>query len=97
MMLRWEFGDHNITEVDAVDSSLVNPFVITHVYYSGQPYSGNVTAFDNNGLYSTYAFQVDVQTLPKTGPPNYALYVGIAVAVLVILAFAAIVVKRRKK
>jgi PKD repeat protein len=97
VMLHWEFGDSNITDINIAESSLLDPFVITHIYYSGQPYSGNVTAFDQNGLYSTYGFLVDVQTPSKTTPLDYALYAAIAAAAIVTIALVAVVVKRRKK
>jgi len=97
-MLKWDFGDYNVTDVNVTISNLPNPFVITHIYYGeGGIYTISVTAFDNNGLYSSYAFEVDVQELPQQGAPNYALYVGIAVAVIAIAILAVIVVKRRKK
>jgi PKD repeat protein len=96
VMLRWEFGDHNITEVDIAGSNPPDPFIITHMYYSGQSYNGNVTAFDNNGLYSTYAFELEVQDRSQQ-EPNYVLCFGIAVAVMAVVAVAVILVKRRKK
>jgi PKD repeat protein len=97
-MLKWNFGDYNVTDINVSSSILSDPFVITHIYYGeGGIYTVDMIAFDNNGLYNSYAFEIDVQGKPEQEAPNYALYIGIAVAVVAVLSVAVIVMKRGKK